>query len=314
MSHPLEPTPSRFTNPYALYLAATRPPFLSATVAGCLLGMATALHDGVAWQTSFAIAGTLLALFTHAAANVLNDYYDALNGTDDLNTQRVYPFTGGSRFIQNGVLTLQQTARFGYVLLLLSISGGTWIVSRVGTGLLWLGAGGLLIVWAYSATPLKLNSRGLGELCVLLGFLGIVVGMDFVLRGNYSAHPVWLGLPYGLLVTNLLYINQFPDREADALAGKHHWVTRLPLPLAARGYAVLAGLALGFLGMSIERSYAPTWAWIAALPLGFSFAAAVVLRRHAASPARLLPAIRMTIAAMLSHGILLAAILVWNPA
>lgn len=310
----LEPTPQGFANPIARYFVATRPPFLSATLAACLLGLAIAAYGGVAIDSTAALTTMLLALLVHAAVNVLNDYYDALNGTDDANTQRVFPFTGGSRFIQNGVLTPVQTAVFGYALLVLAMLGGLWLAWQAGNGLLVIGAVGLLIGWAYSATPLNLNSRGMGELCVLAGFLGVVVGADYVQRHTFSAQPWLIGLPYALLVTNLLYINQFPDRMADAATGKHHWVVRLPLPVAARIYPLLVGLALGMLLVLVQRELIPSAALISALPMLFSLKAAAILRRHADQPNKLLPAIRLTISAMLAHGILLAILLWWSAA
>ncbi|HQR51093.1 MAG TPA: prenyltransferase [Methylophilaceae bacterium] len=310
----LEPTPERYANPVARYFAATRPPFLSATLVACLLGLAIAAYSGIAIDKATALITALLALLVHAAVNVLNDYYDALNGTDDANTQRVFPFTGGSRFIQNGVLTPSQTACFGYALLALSVLGGLWLAWQSGEGLFALGVAGLLIGWAYSAAPLRLNSRGLGELCVLAGFLGVVVGADYVQRHTFSAQPWLVGLPYALLVTNLLYINQFPDRVADSAAGKRHWVVRLPLPVAARIYPLLVGLALGMLLALAQRGLIPDIALASGLPMLLSFKAAAILRRHTAQPAELLPAIRLTIAAMLAHGILLAILLWWGAA
>src|SRR3970040_263437 len=86
------------------------------------------------------------------------------------------------------------------------------------------GRAGLFTAWAYSAPPLKLNSRGLGEACVAMGFGLIAVGADYVQRAEFSLFPVVAVLPYALLVTNLLYINQFPELKADAATGKRHWV------------------------------------------------------------------------------------------
>lgn len=308
-----EPTPASFDNAVARYLAATRLPFLSATLVACLIGLASAYSGGAGLNAFTAGMTLLLALLVHAAVNVLNDYFDALNGTDDANTDRLFPFTGGSRFIQNGVLTREETARFGYAMLLAATIGGLWLASKAGSGLLLIGASGIFIGWAYSAAPLKLNSRGLGELCVLAGFLGIVMGADFVQRGTFDHAPFLIGLPYALLVTNLLYINQFPDRKADAATGKRHWVVRLSLPFAARVYPLLSGLALGILVLLQQREMIPPIALLSALPLLLSLRAATMLRRHAGNPAALLPAIRLTIAAMLSHGILLSVLLVWNP-
>ena len=308
----LEPSLARYANPVARYFAATRPPFLTATLIACLLGLATTAHDGIDINFPSAFVTLLLALLVHAAVNVLNDYYDALNGTDAANTQRLFPFTGGSRFIQNGVLTPAQTARFGYALLASAVLGGLWLTWQAGIGLFLIGGAGLLVGWAYSATPLQLNSRGMGELCVLAGFLGVVVGADYVQRHAFVAQPWLIGLPYALLVMNLLYINQFPDRVADAAAGKRHWVVRLPMPVAARVYPLLATLALVWLAGLVIGGWLPLRALISAVPLLLSFKAAAILQRHASEPALLLPAIRFTILAMLAHGILLSILLMWN--
>jgi len=313
MSTLAEPTPASFTNPALRYFAATRPPFLSATLVACLLGLATASHNGIALNLPLAGLSIILALLLHAAVNVLNDYYDALNGTDDANTERLFPFTGGSRFIQNHILTRGQTARFGYTLLAVAVFGGLGLIVKVGTGLLAIGTTGVFIGWAYSAAPLKLNSRGLGEFCVLAGFLGVAVGADFVQRGAFDPAPLLVGLPYALLVTNLLYINQFPDRKADAAVGKHHWVVRLPLSVATRIYPALALLALLWLTGLVMTGRLPAIAILSAAPILLSFKSAAILQRHAAQPSALLPAIRHTIVAMLAHGILLA-LLLWGSA
>lgn len=307
-----EPTSARFSNPIVRYFAATRPAFFSATLAAILLGLAGAASSGVSFQISAAAFTLLLALLVHAGVNVINDYFDDMNGTDAANTERLYPFTGGSRFIQNGVLTTAQTAYFGYLLLACAIIGGLWLAWLVGVGLLVIGVVGVFVGWAYSAAPLRLNGRGLGELCVTIGFLGIVVGADYVQRQMFSLQPMIVGLPYALLVTNLLYINQFPDRKADAAAGKHHLVARLPLDKAVLIYPILAVLAFVWLSLMVMMCLLPVLAMLSALPLLLSVRASLVLRQFAASPAQLLPAIQLTIAAMLSHALLLIIVMLWE--
>ena len=184
-----------------------------ASLVPCLLGFATAYYDGIAIQIGLGLATVLGALAIHAGVNVLNDYYDALNGTDALNTERLYPFTGGSRFIQNGVLTARQTAFYGTGLLVTGTVIGIALAIVAGPGLWVIGVFELILGWAYSAPPLSLNSRGLGELSVAAGF-GVLIplGADYVQRGMLSQLPLWAGIPYALLVANLLVINQFPDR------------------------------------------------------------------------------------------------------
>lgn len=307
-----EPVPASFSNPFKRYFVATRPAFLTATVAACLLGQAGAIYSGVQLHICHAMLTLLLATLVHAAVNVLNDYFDALNGTDSINVERLYPFTGGSRFIQNGVLTLKQTACLGYVLLGVSVLGGLWLSWQVGFGLLGIGAIGVLIGWAYSAAVPRLNSRGLGELCVLVGFLGVVVGADYVQRHAFSWQPVAVGMAYTLLVTNLLYINQFPDRNADAQAGKRNLVVRLPLGLAVWGYLILALLALLWMLLMVWLRELPALAIVSVLPIFFSLIAFGQLKQCAAASAKLRVPIQLTLASMLGHALLLAIILVWK--
>lgn len=308
VSAPGEPTPDALRNPVQRYLLATRPAFLTITLAGCLLGfaLAPALHWGLAALT------LLLALLAHAGVNVLNDYYDHLNGTDAANTGRLFPFTGGSRFIQNRVLTPGQTLAYGLALFAVVIAGGLWLIAQAGVGLFWIGLAGLTIGWAYSAPPLKLNSRGLGELCVAAGFLLIVAGSDFVQQGGFDRLPWIAGLPYALLVTNVLYINQFPDREADRLAGKWHWVVRLEPNIAARGYWLILLLAVAGLVAAVVAGVLPALALVSLAGVLPAFKAGRLLASHAAEPAHLVPPIKMTILAAHLQPVILAGILLWS--
>jgi 1,4-dihydroxy-2-naphthoate octaprenyltransferase len=303
----MEPTLTTFQNPLARYFAATRPAFLSASLMACLIGLAIARHNGIPLDLPLALTTLLFGLLAHAGVNVLNDYYDALNGTDACNVERVFPFTGGSRFIQNGVLTLAQTASFGFALLFGVMLAGLWLMLRSAPQLLYIGLAGLLIGWAYSAPPFRLNSRGLGELCVAAGFLLITMGTDFVQRKGFSSAPVIAGLSYALLVTNLLYINQFPDRKADTSAGKLHWVARLDIQQARWGYVLILALSYLWLIVSVLFAWLPPLALVTVLALPFSIQAARQLFRHAAQPSQLGEAIKLTILAMLLHGGLLTA-------
>ncbi len=307
---PQEPSVAAYKNPVARYFAATRPAFLSASLIACVLGLSSARHDGLLFNMAAAIVTLVFALLAHAGANVLNDCYDAENGTDASNVERIFPFTGGSRFIQNGVLTLAQTRNFGFFLLAGVALAGLWLMLRTDFQLVYIGLAGLFIGWAYSAPPFRLNSRGWGELCIVAGFLLIVVGADFVQRRIFSPAPFIGGLSYALLVTNLLYINQFPDRNADKAVGKLHWVARLEVRQARWGYVLIVLLAYGWVLFSVALNGLPLMALLAFLALPLSVTAARQLLHHAAQPQQLTSAIKLTIAAMLLHGALLSIALV----
>ena len=306
---PGEPTPETLRNPLARYLLATRPAFLSVTFCAWMVGIGAAHCSGVAVDPALAALTLAFALVVHAGVNVLNDYYDARIGTDAINDERIFPFTGGSRFIQNGVLSTAQTGLFGAVLFGAVMVAGMALMKRSDAGLFWIGAAGLLVGWAYSAPPLKLNSRGLGEICVAAGFALIVVGTDYVQRAQLASLPWVAAVPYALLVTNLLYINQFPDREADRRTGKWHLVVRLGPARARWGYVALCVAAYAWLAGAVAAGALPRAslaALVAALP---SALAARELWLHAMQPSQLAKGIKLTIAAALTHGLLSSAAL-----
>src|SRR5690348_11953309 len=92
------------TSDLATLARATRPGFLVVTAVGCGLGIAVALSCGCGARPVDAVATVVLALLSHAAANVYNDWADDRIGSDAINTERIAPFSGGSRLIQDGRL------------------------------------------------------------------------------------------------------------------------------------------------------------------------------------------------------------------
>lgn len=310
MHAPPEPALGRLAHPAIRYFAATRPAFLSVTIVGCLLGFASAAGSGRHLDPVPATLTLFFALVAHAGANVLNDYYDALSGCDAGNTRRVFPFTGGSRFIQNGVLSLRATRLYGYALLATVIPAGLYLAALSDARLIGIGIAGLTVAWAYSAPPFQLQARGLGEFGITGAWLLVVSGADFVQRHAWHAAPVVAGIGFALLVANVLYINQFPDMEADDAAGKRTVVVRFGRARARWGYVLIALLGYGWVACAATEGWLPYGAWLSLAPAAASFAASRILWRYDADTADLAPAIKLTIAAAVAHGLLLAAALV----
>ncbi|HAG75078.1 MAG TPA: prenyltransferase [Thauera sp.] len=312
IEHPAEPRPERLRNPLLRLVAATRPAFLAVTLVGCLIGIASAHASGLVINPLSAALTLLFALLAHAGGNVINDYHDALSGADDINSGRIFPFTGGSRFIQNGVHTPRQTALLGYGLLAAVVPGGLWLTWQAGPGLLLIGIAGLALGWAYSAPPLKLVCRGFGEVVIVACWLLVVVGADFVQRGAFDLLPVFAGLSYALLVANLLFINQFPDHDGDAASAKRTLVVRLGPQTAKWGYLLIAIAAYAWLIAMVANELLPQKTAAAALTVALSFPAGRDLLEHAADPSELTPAIKRTIVAALAHGVVLAGVLAFS--
>lgn len=295
---------------WRMRLRMTRPGFLLLTAAACLLGITIAWASGGIFNAATAAATLVLAVVAHAGANVLNDYHDARNGADAANQQGLFPFTGGSRLVQQGLVSEADTGRWAALLLLALVPAGLLLAQRSGGGLLLIGMAGLFLAWAYSAPPLALMSRGLGELAVGLAWWLVVLGADYVQRRQFDVVSAVTAASFGLLVANLLLINGFPDAAADARVGKRTLVVRLGARRAAWLYLALALLAHGWLALAVSRAMPPAGAlWgLASAPL--SLVAAALLWRDADQPQRLRPAIALSVAAALVHALALAAGLV----
>ena len=239
--------------------AATRPKFFPASVLPVLAG--TAWGFNVAGRLD--IAAFLLALLAtvcvHAGANVLNDVGDDAGGTDRDNNDRIYPYTGGSRFIQSGIMSAAGMARLGITLLGIAALAGLALLLTKGVMVLWFGLAGVLLAVLYSLGPFQLASRGLGELAIGLGFGVIpVAGAAWLQSGIVDQAAIVFSLPVSLWVTAILLINEVPDISADRANGKR----TLPVRLGLDATAVL------YTGLHVSAAVAVVWlTWSGVLPL-----------------------------------------------
>ena len=285
-------------NRVSTWFAATRPAFLTASVMPVLVGLAFSWREHGTINFELALATLLNIVLIHAGANVLNDYYDAKNGTDGANTARIFPFSGGSRFIQNGVMTPRQTFWLGAVLLGSGAFLGLLMAAVAGAFVLAIGlVGGLLAIF-YSAPPC-LACRGLGDFAIAACFgLLPVAGTEYIQAGLVSPANLWLGGAVGCFVAGILWINSIPDIEADRAAGKLTLPVRLGRDRAPYGLLTLfvTGFALIALGPL------PRGAWLALLAIVPAGIAMRMLLRG-----QLMPAIPLTLATHASVCILLVA-------
>ena len=207
------------------YILAARPVFLSATLLpvlfGSVIGYEIAAQQGGGFDFLAMMLALIAVMFMNLGINVLNDVYDDDNGTDRINKHAVIPFTGGSRVIQQNVITQDQMKHWSYVLLSLSVLTGFFLFLYKGYPVIVLGLLGLFLSVGYSMPPIKLASRGLGELAVALG-AGIlpVIGAGWLQTGYLSWVFLLMSVPISLWVTNIILVNEVPDAAADAASGK----------------------------------------------------------------------------------------------
>jgi hypothetical protein len=92
-------------NKVKIWITEIRAPFFTATVVPILLGAVIAWARADTFHWGYFLLTMAGGLLLHIGANVANDYFDHLSGADEMNVEFVRPFTGGSRMIQEGLLT-----------------------------------------------------------------------------------------------------------------------------------------------------------------------------------------------------------------
>lgn len=215
---------------------ATRPKFYPASVLPVLAGTAWGFSaSGQFDPVVFALA-LAATLCVHASNNVLNDVGDESGGTDRINEDRIYPYTGGSRFIQEGIMDATAMARWGLSLLAAASVAGLLLLILKGVMILYLGLAGVVLGVTYSLGPIRLSALGLGETAVAIAF-GVlpVVGSAWLQSGVIDLHVILFSLPIAAWVVAILLINEVPDIDADGSTGKR----TLPVRLGREGTASL---------------------------------------------------------------------------
>jgi len=290
------------------WLRASRFQFVTGSTMPVLVCSAMAWYETGAFSWGYFWASLVGIVLIHTGANLANDVFDHLSGNDPGNTEFASPFTGGSRVIQEG--------RIGPLKMLLAallcFSAGSliglYLVWARGLWILWIGLLGVATAFFYTAPPLRLCYRGAGELLIALDF-GILpaLGAYYVQAQQFSWGAIAAGMPATLLITAVLFINQFQDMRADALAQKRHWVVRLGRGRARRWYyALILGAPLSLLtGVLLGWLPATTLIGLLACLLlpGMLRAAA----RFYDTPPGLLPANAGTVAMHLLTGLLMTA-------
>jgi 1,4-dihydroxy-2-naphthoate octaprenyltransferase len=198
-----------------VWFAETRPQFLLLSVVLAFLGNSIAFYDGY-FHLGYALLAFVGLLLCHISVNVLNDYFDYRSGID-LEVRRT-PFSGGSGILPASLLKPKQVFWFGLVAFLLAVPIGVYFVIARGWDLLPLLLVAALCTLLY--TPL-LTRLGWPEWAPGVGLGALpVLGTYFVQTTAYTLPAVIASIPSGILVHNLLLLNEFPDARADKKAGR----------------------------------------------------------------------------------------------
>ena len=257
-----------------IWLLALRPASLTASAVPVLVG--TALAADEAFRPGLFAMAFLGSLALQSGTNLANDYYDHVQGVDTASS------LGPSGVIQRGLLPPRAVLIGAFVAFGAAAAFGLVIATFVGWPVLALGVASLLAGFAYTAPPLKLAYRGLGELTVF-AFMGpaVVMGAAYVQLETWTWDAFLASIPVGLLASAILHANNLRDIEDDRAHGKHTLATLLGRPAADYELAALVAAAFAIAAALAILGTAPltTLVALAALPAGV-----LLLRALATSP------------------------------
>lgn len=295
-----------------LWLRAARAPFFSASVIPVLVGVSLARQEGF-FNLPLFLAALAAVVSNHAGANLLNDYYDAA-GSDPIN-QKVTPFSGGSRLIQEGLLSRAAYLKAAYLAFAINlIITLTLSLFFRNAAIAFLGISGFILGVFYSVNRIYAMGRGWGEIAVGLAFGPIAVMGSYLFQtGRITWEALASGIPVGLLVMGILILNEFPDWDADRKVGKRNWIVRAGcgnrgvmvyiITITLAYLTVLGGVWSGLFPVRLLFSYAtiPLAVWVG-----------IKVWRFKNSVPEIIPALAGNIALHLITGILICVGLSWK--
>lgn len=287
-----------------LWLVASRPQFFTATIIPIALGAAIAWNHSGTFDWGLFWLTLIGGIFIHAGLDYSNDYYDYKTGNDVVNKTPT-PFSGGSRFLREGILKPRQVLLASLVCFAAGSAIGLYINYLLKTNIiLIIGITGVFLAFFYTGGPVKIGYTRAAETATGLGFGPLmVIGSYYVQARSISWEALWASVPIGILIALVQYINQFPDYEADKKTGKNNTVVTVGKAKAVRYYYIFLVMTYCLVILGVILKVFPALALITLLTIPLALKAIRTAIEHFNSIEKLLPANALTIIIHLLFGI-----------
>jgi len=258
-----------------VWAAQIRAPFLLLAVMLVLIGGALAHDVGQfdALRFTLCLVGTILI---HASVNLFNELSDFRTEIDS-HTNRT-PFSGGSGNLQSGLTSPGAVRMAAWGTLFISGLIGLYLSLKVGWLLVAIILVGGLVTVFYTSHLAKI---AMGELLagLCLGSL-VVVGAYLAIAGDITSTVLLISAPPGILTSLLLFLNEFPDLEADRAGGRRHLLVLLGKKVSARMYAAGLIACYAFILAGVLMNRFPTLILITLLTVPLAVKAAATTLKH----------------------------------
>lgn len=231
------------------------------------IGVGTALAYNLTGKFNFYwFIITLIGIYLiEIGKNAVNEVIDYKSGVDKYVTPKNRtPFSGGKKTIVDGILKIKEVIIIAFLTMGTAAVIGLYITFFREKSVLIIGIIGFLLSIIYSVPPFKLCYRGLGEITVGITFGPLItIGSYLVQAGSFHIFALIVSLPLGLLIANVLVINQFPDYYADKKGNKNNLVVKMGRKKAVKLYQIL--YILTFISIIINTFLIKSLFWL--LPL-----------------------------------------------
>lgn len=281
----------------------TRANFLLLTMAIVAAGLSASLYAHGTFNPFDALLVLIGALFTHMAVNVFNNYFDYRSKIDARTTKT--PFSGGVSILVEG--KMKPATAFGVGLLCLIGAGaiGMYFLARQFYPLFPILLYGLVAIILY--TPVFSRIHALSEIVAGTGFGFMGLGAYVTQARVVDAAGIAVFVPVSILVGLLLFLNEFPDVEADKAAGRKHVVILFGRKTSAWIYVIFLVATYLSILLSVAMTAAPLAVLISLITTPIAYKAMrIVLKNYDRIP-ELVPAMGLNVTIIFSTIALLAA-------
>jgi 1,4-dihydroxy-2-naphthoate octaprenyltransferase len=284
-----------------IWLRAIRIRFLFASIIAVINGLAVSFWKYGAFDITYAILTCGGVICLHASVDLLNDYWDYRRGIDKV-TKRT-KFSGGTGILPENLLKPKTVYVAGMSFLLLGSLIGMYFVAIRGITIAIILAFAILSIYFYS---IKIVNVGLGELFVAIKSAMIVIGTFYVQTGLIDMAALYIGIIVGTLSSSVLFVNSFPDYDADRDNGRRTLVIILGKKRGAKLLPLLVSVSYGLIAVGILLGYTKSYSLISFVSIPVAVRAIRQLEENNQKVEKLVPAMTTTLLYSRITGILLA--------
>jgi 1,4-dihydroxy-2-naphthoate octaprenyltransferase len=287
------------------WLRAIRIRFLLASVIAVSNGLAIAYWKTGTIDPLYAGLTYVGVVFLHASVDLLNDYWDHKRGIDAATTRT--KFSGGTGVLPENLLTPKAVYAAGVIFLILGAAMGAYFVTVRGVTIAVILGFAVIAIYFYSTS---IVNAGLGELFVAIKGTMIVLGTFYVQSPAIEPAALYVGAIVGILSSTVLFVNSFPDFEADRSKGRRTLVILLGKKSAAAGFPVFIIAAYAMISAGIFLGFTKVYSLVSLASIPFAAKVVLSLRKDPENLDRLVPAMSSAVTYSRITGFLLALSLI----